>query len=243
VSERKFTRTTLGRKYDNGMFLRKGIKITEAWQRPYFPRGTYHYPYYSPTLVSGSVFISPFGYFFGVCAPFISRSHCAIVQPAAVYVDIPIYDGDNCRGYEPIDSRDNYLDIDRLWEREPGIGNAVDELREAFDGGNIDSLVALTDPNVRIAVFLRGKYKYTLSPDDYIDLTRDALHATETVSFDITRVHERASGVYVVSGDHVYRDRDGRTRQVYVSFVLESINNVWTLTQVGTAPDRVQKWR
>lgn len=243
VADRKFTRTPLGRRYDNGMLLRKGIKVHETWQHAYFPRGSYHYPYYSPSYVSSSVFISPFGYFFGVCAPFISRSHCDVIQPSAAYIDVPLYDGDNCRGFEPVDPADNFLDSERLWQREPGIGEAVDELQEAFVEGNIDSLVALTDPKVRIAVFLRGKYRYSIDSGDYIDMTRDALRAAETITFDITRVHERTAGVYVVSGEQVYRDHDGNARKVYASFVLEAINNMWTLIQVGTAPDRVQKWR
>lgn len=159
-----------------------------------------------------------------------------------IYVDIPLYSGVNCRGYAPISREDNYLERDYLWQREPGIGSAVDELREAFGHGNIDALVALTDPNVQIAVFLQGKYEYTLDANDFVDLTRDGLQGIDTISFDITRVHERSAGIYVVSGEHVYRDRNGQRRKVYVSYVLEDIKGIWTLTQVGTAPDRIQPW-
>lgn len=243
LAHRLFTRTQEGRRYDNGMLLRKGHPVDQAWQRPWFPRGRFHYPYYSPSYISGSVVISPFGFYFGVCAPFITRAHCYRFPPVVVYVDIPLYIGDSCRGYAPIRREDNYLNRDDLLEREPGLANAIDDLRETFRGGNIDALVTLTDPKIRIAVFLRGRYEYSLDANDYVDLTRDALQSTETIAFDLTRIHERAAGVYVVSGEHVYRDHDGRSRKVYVSYVLEDIGGVWTLTQVGTAPDRIQEWR
>ena len=204
------------------MLLRKGVRVHEEWQRPYFPRGNYHYPYYSPSYASVSVFISPFGFYYGVCAPFILRAHCHHLPPVEVYVDIPLYIGGNCRGYAAISRDDNYLKRDYLSEREPGLASAVDELREAFGRGNIDSLVALTDPNIKIAVFLKGKYEYSLHASDFVDLTRDALQSTETIAFDLTRIHERAAGVYVVSGEHTYVEHDGSSRKVYVSYVLES---------------------
>lgn len=242
VPERNFTRTQEGRRYDNGVQLRTGRAVDQDWQRPYFPKGRYHFPYYSPSYVSASVFISPFGFFFGVNAPFISRDHCYRIPSVVVYVDIPIYDGDVCRGFTPI-SDENYLNRGDLLDREPGLANAVEELRECFRGGNIDALVALTDPNIKIAIFLRGQYSYSLDPNDFVDLTRDALQSTETVEFDLTRIHRRADGVFVVSGEHVYRNRDGQIRRVYVSYVVEDLHAVWTLTEVETAPDRVQQWR
>jgi hypothetical protein len=223
--------------------LRRGIPVNADWQRRYFPHGRFHYPYYFPTYNPATVVISPFGFYFGVCAPFISRSHCFINPPAAVYIDIPIFAGDTCQGYAPISPEDNYLDLDSLRDREPGLANAVDELREAFGHGNIDALVALTDPKTRIAIFERGKYQYSLDPNDFVDMSRDAIQSTQTIAFDLTMIHERAAGVYVVSGEHVYRDPNGRSRKVYVSYVLEDLGGVWTLTQVGTAPDRNQSWQ
>ena len=185
------------------------------------------------------MFISPFGFYFGIGAPFISREHCYVLPSAVTYVDIPIYDGDVCRGVGPIYG-ENDIGREDLIDREPGLANAIEELRECFMGGNIDALVSLTDPNVRVAVFLRGTYSYSLDAGDFVDRTRDALQSTQTISFDITRVHRRASGVFVVSGAHVYRDRGGNARKVYVSYVLQDMNGVWTLTEVGTAPDRIQ---
>jgi len=58
--------------------------------------------------------------------------------------------------------------------------NAIDELTEAFQGGNIDGLVTLVDPNSMIGVFVNGHYQYSLPANDYIDLSRDAIQSMHT---------------------------------------------------------------
>jgi len=236
-AQRAFTRTPQGRKYDNGLQLRHGTPVQASWQRRYFPRGRFHYPFYAPAYNSLTVFISPFGFYFGVCAPYILRAHCFVAPPAAVYIDVPIYSGDICQGYAPVTGEDNYLNLDDLRAREPGVANAVDELTEAFGRGDVDALAALVSPNVRIAIFERGTYRYSMDANDFTDMTRDAVQSIQTIAFDVTLIHESAGGAYTISGDNTYRDPNGNTRRVYFSYVLEDIDGVWTLTQVDTAPD------
>lgn len=240
-SQRSFTRTTQGRRYDNGMALRPAVRVSQSWERPFFPRGHNFYPYYQQRYNTTSISISPFGFYFGVVPAYISRAHTLNRQPGVAYIEEMVYGGDRFRGY--IHSSDsNYFEDRSLGQRQPGLMNALDELHEAFRSGNIDSLVALTDPNTEIAIYQKGEYVYSLSAGDYLDLTRDALASVKTLQFDLTLLHKRADGVFVASGKHLYRDRNNRSRTVYVSYVLESIQGQWTLTQVGTAPDRVQEW-
>ena len=189
-------------------------------------------------------FLSPYSYYYGVVPAYIHRRRCYQTPPSYVYIEVPVYVHDETRGYDS-DLTDYYLTRDRYdYEgREPSLDRAVDDIREAFRLGNIEPLVNLTDPQVRIAVFLKGKYEYSLDPSDYLDMTRDALHTTETIQFDLYRVQKRAAGVFVVSGKHIYRNRDGERRTVYVSYVLERLADRWTITQVGTSPDRIQDWK
>ena len=157
------------------------------------------------------------------------------------YIEIPMYNGVNYNGYQNYNG-DNYFNDTDLGRQEPGLLNAVDEIQEGFRNGNIDSLVALTDPNTDIAIYLNGQYSYSMPSNDYLDLARDAMDSTRTVQFNLTMLHKRSNGVFVVSGQHVYRDQNGRNRSVYVSYVLEDIQGMWTITQVGTTPDRLQNW-
>jgi hypothetical protein len=238
-SERHFTKTAQGRVYDNGVRLRKGVRIA-AWQKPYFPHGYAHFPFYRPSFVSGQCFVSPFAVYFGVCCPFIDVSVCHVYPPAQVYVDIPVYNGNTCEGY-PAYSDENYFDRQDLDSVEPGLANAVDELTETFQNGNVDALVSLIDPNVSIAMYARGHYKYSLNSNDFVDLTRDAVHSLQTVQFNLNYLHQRAPGIFCASGTQTYRAPDGSTRTVYVSYVLQDFGGEWTLTEVSTAPDILRK--
>jgi hypothetical protein len=67
--------------------------------------------------------------------------------------------------------------------------------------------------------------------------------STETLQFDLERIRRRSTDVYVVSGKQVYLNRDNKRRTVFLSFVLERVHGRWTVTQVGTAPDRIEEPR
>jgi len=234
-----FTRSREGRSYNNGIVLRSGTFYRDRYFDHYFPSSYCYFPHYSSGFSLSLNFFSPYGYYYGVCPPYIYRNYCTYYPPSYVYVDVPVYVGNDWHGYrDDRDYRDDVRDF-----REDGLETATDDIREAFRSNDINSLVNLTDPNVKIAVFLKGKYEYSLNANDYLDMTRDMLQTTDTVQFDLTRFHKRASGVYVISGKHVYTDHDGNKRTVYVSFVVERLSGHWTLTQVGTAPDHIQEWK
>lgn len=239
-----FTRSQEGRIYRHGITLRPGTYVTNFHIRRYFPHRYVYYPYYCPTYDVAIAYYSPYSFYFGVFPSYIYRRHCYYRPPARVYVEFPIYINGYARGYD--DDKDDYYlsrrSYDDYYRREAGLEPAIDDLRAAFRYGNIELLVNLTDPNVRIAIFRRGKYEYSLNTNDYLDMTRDAMRAIDTIQFDLYRIRQRAEGVYVVSGKHVYRNPEGERRTVYVSFVLERLSGRWVITQVGTAPDRIQEW-
>jgi hypothetical protein len=238
-SARTFTKTPQGRHYDNGLILRKATPVTKAWQKRYFRKGHYHFPHYRGRWVAGQCFISPFGFYFGVCAPFISITDCIVAPPSVEFVDVPQYSGNAWLGYE--DANDpNYLNDPNLDQEEPGLNNALSELTETFGNGDIDGLVSLVDPSMRVAIYEQGQYKYSMNSNDFVDLTRDAIQSAQTVSFTINYLHQRAPAVFAVDAQHVYRDASGANRTVYASFVLQDIGGQWTLTQVETSPDVIQ---
>jgi len=238
-NQRKFTKTPNGRQYDNGIKLRKGVKVGVGWQKEYFPRGYVHFPYYHPTYDRNRSFYSPFSFYFGVCVPFIDISACEVFPPSVVFIDEPIYNGNSWSGYQNVDS-DNIINDPNLDQNEPGLNNALNEIAETFQGGNIDGIVSLINPNLRVAIFLKGQYQYSMQANDYIDLTRDAIQSTQTVEFSLDYLHQRSATVFCASGHQTYLDKQGRQRTVYVSYVLQDIGGLWTLTQVETSPDIIQ---
>jgi len=234
-AHRQFTKTSAGRVYDNGLTLRKGTVVTAAWQKHYFPKGHSHFPAYRQNFVRGETFMSPFGFFFGVCVPYIAISECRIFPPSVVFIDVPVFNGPVCSGFSDVNDQ-NLFNDPTLNLEQPGLLNAVDNLTETFQGGNIDGLVSLIDPNTNIAIYLSGKYQYSLPANDYIDLSRDAIQSVNNVKFTLNYLHQRAPGVFSVGGTQTYRDPNGLIQTTWVSFVLQDISGNWTLTQVGTAP-------
>ncbi|MGC8667448.1 MAG: hypothetical protein ACP5VE_04945, partial [Chthonomonadales bacterium] len=238
-----FGRTEEGRRYfSNGVILRPRTYIEDRRIRYYFPYGYVYYPYYAPVFEVGVV-ASPFYFYYGAFPAYIYRWHVYTYPPPVVYIEVPIYEGGRCRGWGDDDLDDYYLNSRRYRYEVPDsdLQRAIDDIRDAFRTGDVNPLVSVTDPSVKIAIFLKGKYEYSIAVNDYLDMTRDALNAADTITFDLYRVHRRAEGVYVVSGKHVYRNRDGEVHTVYVSYVLERINGRWVITQIGTAPDRIRE--
>lgn len=238
-ADRKFTKTSQGRHYDNGLNLRRGTAVKLGWQRRYFPHGYVHFPFYRQSYDRNHCFYSPFGFFFGVCLPFIDISVCSVYPPNVIFIDTPSYNGNNCIGYTNLDDQ-NLIEDPNLDQNEPGLNAALDEITETFQGGNIDGLASLVDPNISIAVFLSGRYQYSLSSSNYVDLTRDAISGLQSPQLNLNYLHQRSPGVFVVSGNQMYTGQNGQTRTVYVSYVLQDISGQWTLTQVGTSPDIIQ---
>ncbi len=239
-----FTRSAEGRRYNSGIVLREGYRISNPRLTHYFSHGYSYFPYYCPTYDASLVLYSPYSYYYGCYPSYIYRHRTFYRRPALIYIEIPVYAGNDCRGYDN-DLDDYYLNRSHydLDERDRDLRQATDALREAFRYNSIEPLVEITDPGVRIAIFRKGNYEYSVEPNDFLDMTRDAMRATDTISFALYRFKRRAAGVYVISGKHIYRNREGERRTVYVSYVVERLNSRWVLTQVGTAPDRIQEPR
>lgn len=227
----QFTHSQEGRRFDNGVTLRRGVTISDRRLDRYFPHHYYSYPHYATTRVAGSVVISPFSFYFGAFPPYIERSHVFFTRPSRVFIEVVVGGGR---------SDDYYLSRrpeDTRWRNDPELRRAVYDLEDAFKNEDISLLAPLTDPQTRIAIFARGHYEYTLDPNDYLDMTRDFMRSVRTIDFEAFRVHYRAPGVYQVFAKHVFRDPDGQSKVVNLCMVIERIEGRWTLTQIDSTPE------
>jgi hypothetical protein len=234
-----FTRSVEGRRYENGLTLRGGVRVYHNNLRVYFRNDYCHYPFYSPTYDYGYVYYSPYYVYYGVCPPYIYRRHAYYRPPTVIYIEIPIYSGNYWRGYRNTYDDDYYLYRDYARDRQ--VDQAVREIEEAFRYCDIERLVYVTDPRTRIAIFRKGRYDYSLDANDYLDITRDFMRSIDTLEFDIYRVRRVSSSVYVASAKHIYRDHANRRRTVYLSFALERPYGRWVISQVDTSPEYIEE--
>lgn len=234
-----FTRSEEGRRYERGLVLRPARRVHEPPLAVYFPHRYCFFPYYSTSYVGVDVVVTPYHFYFGVFPTYVYRQYVYYRVPRVVYIETPVYVGGVYCGY-----RDDDYYLNSVWWRDdrgtdPELRRAIEDIEDAFRYADIQRLTNLTDPNTDIAVFTQGRYQYSLRANDYLDMTRDFMLATDTVRFDVFRVKRRAYGAYALSAKHVYRGRDGETHTVYLSFVLERVRGYWTITQVDTAPERL----
>lgn len=236
-------------RYGNGIWGRDRYHYYNGWGTSYFPRGGAYYPYYYPRFISGYTCPSLYGYYFGSCPPYIGLEYVVIAPPRYVYVPAPVY---NNLGYYYGWSREDvdtyYLNREattsRSIERETAhdrlLDNSLRDIRRAWLDGDIQLLSRHVRRDTRVSVYLRGKYQYSLDAGDYLDMSRDALQTTKTVKFELDDIRRKDHGIFVVTGSHVYRDKEGAERTVYVSYVVERADDEYYITQVGTAPDRIK---
>jgi hypothetical protein len=230
-----------------------------GWGYAYFTNGWAFYPYYYPSFVYGVTVLSPYAYYYNVCPPYIDQTAAYNAPPQYIYVPVPVYnDVGSYQGWKSDDVDDYYLNRQmadpgyRIGENSTNNTNSVqatdsavqsvaDDIRKAWQDGNIDLLAKHIRPDSQIAVYLRGQYQYSLDTGAYLDMTRDAFHNTKTVSFALDRITRKQNGVYSVTGHHVYKDNANQQHTVYISFVLEKTDKDYIITQVGTAPDQVKE--
>lgn len=235
----RFTHSQNERRFDNGVALRRGAAFTDRRFDAYFPNHYYSYPHYAMGRDYGRVVASPFSFYAGIFPPFIDRSAVIIAAPSRVFIDVPHYvHGD----YHPYGAMDDYYinrRSDDRWKDDPDLRRAVYDLEDSFRNEDIALLAPLTDPSVNISVFAKGRYQYSLAPNDYLNMTRDFPRSAHTTNFNAYRVRAKAPGIYQLLARHDYQDQSGQTRTVYLDMIVQRINDRWTLTQVDTSPARV----
>lgn len=257
-------------RYRNGVFGRNNTCYYQGWGESFFPGGVAFFPYYYPTFVRGTTILSPYAYHVDLFPSFISVNVGTYAPPSYVYVPVPVYQNGIYSGWRQDDIDDYYLNREaarlrdkenqlrdkeeelnareremrdregRAWRQNRDLTIAVDDISRAWMDKDIQMLAKHTRRDVAIAVYLRGKYQYSLDAADYLDMTRDAFRAARTLKFKLDKVERKEADIYLVTGRHTYRDKEGEERSVLVSYVLEKMNEDYIITQVGTAPERLE---
>ncbi len=83
---------------------------------------------------------------------------------------------------------------------------AFGDIERAWTDGNVALLRKhVRGDDVKLSVFFKGKYSYSLATSDYLQITRDAFDRLSTVSFKFDRLRKAKNGDVTAYGTHVYR--------------------------------------
>jgi hypothetical protein len=232
----------------------------------YFPYGAAYYSNYYPDYALGLTAASPY-YYYGAFPPYIGADDVSYQPPQYIYVPYPVYTPDGqYSGDRPEDVDNYYLNQNQNQKRdvtpdgkvEQGgqgtyrigenvsvkdalLDSAISDLDTAWKNGDIQALTKHIRRDARIAVYLRGKYQYSLQAGDYLDMTRDAFRSIKTVSYKLDSVQRKEKDVYTISGSHTYTDQKGKSHTVLVNYVLEKVDDNYYITQVGTSPQVLEQ--
>ncbi len=192
---------------------------------------SFGYRYYCYTPEPYRVCYAPYWYY-DPCPPFIPVYRVIYLPPPRViYVEVPVYittpyylERYAERPSQPVDDRQQLLsDIRHAWIlRDPSL------------------LEKYIRPNSYIAIYLEGKYAYSLPAEDFIAITRDAIKAVKTEQLAFYRTSKRGDTQLVVRGEHRYIDEaTGNLRLVYISYTFERVGDRWYLIEAGSSANRL----
>jgi len=219
----------------NGNNYRQGYYQNGHYYKPYYSNGYYNYNYpaangwylfgaYLFGFATGYALTAPYAYY-GV-APYVYAPSVVVVpQPDYTYYDVPNYYYDNSYYLSP----GNYT----------GLNAALDDIRNGWIGGNADLILKHIAPSASVAIYLDGKYSYSVPGNDYTLMTRDAINHIKTVDLSFYKVETRSDSAYVAFGKHEFNDENNNRKVVYISYTLNNSNGNWLITAAGSSDNEL----
>jgi len=143
---------------------------------------------------------------------------------------------------------------------------AFADIERAWDNGDPSLLSKhLRDSDTKIAVSLKGKYRYSIASGDFEQISKDAFDRLQTVSFKFTELRKAKNGDITAYGTHTYKasgdenasdshgddsvvpfdtdspDQSSKAdttadKKVYVSYTLRKHDDVWYIIGVDSSP-------
>ncbi|MGQ9487557.1 MAG: hypothetical protein ACUVR7_08335 [Armatimonadota bacterium] len=195
--------------------------INDTYRRHY-PRGVaygFYVRVYEPYQACPSVYV-----FYPTMPAYISTERIVVAEQP-VFVEVPVFV-----------YRDSYYLERNLPTR---LDATIGDIQRAWRYNSPDLIRRHLRFDMFVAVYLRGKYAYSIPAEDYFIMTLDAMRNTRTVRFAFDEIRRRTSDIYVLYGQHVYEDEDGQLRTTYISYTLERMGSEWIITEVGSSPEPI----
>ncbi|HWA81810.1 MAG TPA: hypothetical protein VG820_00140, partial [Fimbriimonadaceae bacterium] len=177
------------------------------------------YPYYVFDPWGSRWCCSPW-YYYSMLPPYVAWNRCRFYNLAAwdIWVGATY-------NWTPPSYYGNYDN----WGRRPSeIDYAVDDIVNAFERADRRAAGRLVSQSGDVAIYMDGKYSYTLNADDFYDMFLDATQNTKTKRYQILRVetgHDESNHDCVrVTARHEYEDPWG---------ALQTVNHFYELHYEG----------
>lgn len=182
-----------------------------------------HYCYdYRPTSCYPSLYCFYYDYY----PPYVLYDRVIVIArlpSSRVYVEVPLFTYKRGSDYYLSNPADK------------GLWAAIRDVQQAWERSDPEFIMDHVERRSAIDVYMDGQYTYSLEEYDYYDMTRDAMSVIKTRSFDFDRVTRVDSDRYVARGTHVYTDRYGLHKTVYVTYTFQRYRTEWYIVAVGSS--------
>jgi hypothetical protein len=185
--------------------------------------GGYYYANYCDTSTGENVYPSIYSTYDGGPQFIYNPGVIVLSQPQYPVYDTP-YASFTAPPYQVTYNENNYYvtEEDQAQQIEQGGAPAKAAVKSAFAEGSYQAAFAdierawtdgdsglirkhLRDADTKISVLMKKQYAYSIASDDFADITRDAIHRLDTISFKFTRLRKADDGDVTAYGVHVYR--------------------------------------
>lgn len=190
--------------------------------RRHYPRGVaygFYMRVYEPYRVCPSVYV-----FYPTMPAYISTERIVVIE-RPVFVEVPVFT-----------YRESYYLERNLPSR---LDVTIGDIQRAWRYNSPDLIRRHLRFDMYVAVYLRGKYAYSIPAEDYFTMTMDAMRNTRTVRFAFDEIRKRTNDAYVLYGQHVYENEDGQVCTTYISYTVERFGSEWIITEVGSSPEPI----
>lgn len=187
---------------------------------PWFVNVAFYYPYYHIGPYYSGFYYSPFHVYNGWFPTFIYPERVIYIERRVYLRDI-VSDNDY---YDPFDAN-----------VQSSLTESMEDIKSAWLYGDGGRLLQHINAAVPVRVYQKGVYKYSLEPEDYRDVTKDALTRVDTVDFEWAQIDKKRTDEVVLTARHTFRDPDGDRHVIRLTYTLEKARGSWWITETGTS--------
>jgi len=205
-----FDKGNLIHRKDHPVLISGGYRVGYYFYTPLWCDDYFWYPFYIFDPWGGPCFVSPW-YYYPCLPPYVAWNRCHVynLPPwSEWYGDVYDYRPSYYGGDYGVWSRGHRSEIDY----------AVDDIVASFERDDKQAAGRLISTDLDVAIYIDGKYSYTVNAKDFYDMFLDATQNTKTRKYEITRVetgHDEAGRDIVrVNARHDYEDPWGQVTTV-----------------------------
>jgi len=195
---------------DHPVLISGGYRVGYYFYTPLWCDDYFWYPFYCFDCWGAECVVSPW-YYYPCLPPYVAWNRCHFYHLAPW----DAWSGDVYNWQRPYYSG-NY----DVWGRghSSEIDYAVDDIVNSFERADKQAAGRLISTDLDVAIYIDGKYSYTVNPSDFYDMFLDATQNTKTRNYEVTRVetgHDEAGHDIVrVNARHEYEDPWGQVTTV-----------------------------